>query len=154
MSEQEMIPKSSAVPAKKETKAQNLKYKRDKHREMVKGVFKYYEVPGGEMEFDFREFKGDPIEHYLMVDGEVYTVPLGVAKHLNTNCWYPAYEFLPGEKGVQGVAAPRIRGTFGQYAQKLTKKVHRCAFTSLEFLDIEDLPQPTSAVVTVETVVM
>ncbi len=134
--------------AKKDVK-QNLKYKRDKHREMVKGIFKYHEVPGGEMGFTFREFKEDPIENYVMVDGEVYTVPLGVAKHLNTNCWYPAYEFLPGER-VQGTTA-YVKG-FAGYVQKVTKKVHRCAFNSLEFLDIEDLPQPNSAVVTVENV--
>jgi hypothetical protein len=137
------------VTPKKEAK-QNLKYKRDKHREMVRGVFKFFEVPGGEMGFTFREFKEDPIENYVMVDGEVYTVPLGVAKHLNTNCWYPQYEFLPGEN-VQA-AGRAVRG-FAGHVQKITKKVRRCAFNSLEFLDIDDLPQPQSAVVTVETVV-
>lgn len=135
------------VAPKKEK--QNLKYKRDKHREKVRGIFKFFEVPGGEMSFTVREFKEDPIESYTMVDGEVYTIPLGVAKHLNTNCWYPAYEFLPGEN-VQGVSH-NVRG-FAGHVQKVTKKVHRCAFNSLEFLDIEDLPQPQSAVVTVETV--
>ncbi len=141
---------SQAAPAVKKDLKQNLKHKRDKNREMVRGVFKYFEVPGGEMGFTFREFKEDPIENYVMVDGEVYLIPLGVAKHLNTNCWYPSYEYLPGEKGVQGVTA-KVRG-FAGHVQKLTKKIHRCGFSSLEFLDIEDLPQPNSAVVTVESV--
>jgi len=86
-----------------------------------------------------------------MVDGEVYSVPLGVARHLNMNCWYPQYDFLPGDNSVQ-VGKP-VRG-FAGHVQKITKKVHRCAFSSLEFLDIEDLPQPNSAVVTVENVLV
>ena len=150
MSQVQAQPVTPVTTAPRKDVKQNLKYKRDKHREMVKGVFKYHEVPNGEMEFDFREFKEDPIVHYHMIDGEVYTVPLGVAKHLNTNCWYPEYEYLPGEKGVQGVTH-KMRGFTG-HVQKVTKKRHRCGFNSLEFLDIEDLPQPQSAVVTVETV--
>jgi hypothetical protein len=143
------IVQGASKPAVKKDGKHNLKYRRDKHREMVRGVFKFYEVPGGEMSFTFREFKEDPIESYTMYDGEVYTIPLGVARHLNMNCHYPEYEFVKGES-FQAAGAP-VRG-FAGHTQRITKKVHRCGFQSLEFLDIEDMPQSNSAVVTVESI--
>jgi len=57
----------------------NLTYLREKHREPVKGVFRYYEVPQGVLRFVFHEFEGDPIQKYTLYDGQVYTLPLGVA---------------------------------------------------------------------------
>jgi len=86
-----------AQPAsKKETQAKNLKYLRDKDREMVKGIFRFHEVPGGTMGFVFRAYIEDEVERCDRVDGEVYTIPLGVARHLNKNGWYPEYEYVPG----------------------------------------------------------
>jgi hypothetical protein len=140
---------SQVSAAKKKEARQNIKFKRDKHREKVKGKFNFYEVPGGEMSFTFRTFKEDPIESFTMQDGEIYEVPLGVAIHLNTNCWYPEYEYLPGD-GMQAAGAP-VRG-FSGHVQRITKKKFRCGFQSLEFLDIDELPQPNSSVVTIETV--
>lgn len=127
----------------------NLKYLRDKSREMVKGIFKFYEVPGGSMSFVIREFKEDKTERYDMVDGEVYNIPLGVARHLNKNGWYPLYNFVPGENSVQTGAA--VVGFAGNNIQKITQKVRRFAFNSLEFVDIDDMPHSTSSIVTVES---
>jgi len=67
---------------------------------------------------------------------------IGVAKHLNKNGWYPEYGYIAGEPGTQtgygiglGGAAPQI--------MRVSKKVRRFGFQSLEFLDIDDLPQST-----------
>lgn len=127
----------------------NLKYERDKAREMVKGIFKFYEVPGGSMSFSYREFKEDKVERYDMIDGEIYSIPLGVARHLNKNGWYPLYNFVPGENSVQTGAA--VQGFSGNNVQKITQKVRRFAFNSLEFVDVDDMPHSTSSVVTVES---
>lgn len=117
---------TNVTPANQEKKAKpNYKYLRDKDREMVKGIFHFYEVPGGEMSFSYKCWKEDPVERYNLTDGQVYTLPLGVAKHLNKNCWYPEYEFIRGED---------VRSTM-----KIGKKVRRCSFQSLEFVDIDDL---------------
>lgn len=113
-----------------------LKMERDKDREKVKGVFKFYEVPGGSLSFIFRKYKEDPIEKFTMVDGQVYTIPLGVAKHLNKNGWYPRHAYQLDDAGKPIM-------TIGE-------KVHRFGFQSLEFQDIEDL-EPDSKVVTVES---
>jgi hypothetical protein len=115
--------------SKKETPKQNLTYMRDKDREPVKGIFRFHEVPGGEMSFSIRIYKGDPVENYTFKDGEIKTIPLGVAKHLNKNCWYPEYDYVKTED-MQNVA-------------KITKKIKRCSFQSLEFMDIEDLGNET-----------
>jgi len=124
--------------AKKENVKPNLKYMRDKDREIVKGIFRFYEVPGGTMAFTFKKYKEDPTENYTMVDGQVYSVPLGVAKHLNQNGWYPrhAYHMDEGNKAVQ----------------RVTEKIRRFSFQSLEFVDIEDLTPVGKELVTVETV--
>ena len=123
------------VPDKKMVK-QNLRYLRDKYREKVKGIFRFHEVPGGSMSFCYKEFKEDEVERYDFIDGQMYTIPLGVAKHLNTNCWYPLHAYQQDENGV---AVARI----GQ-------KVRRCSFQSLEFMDIDELNVLNNQLVTVE----
>ena len=110
--------------AKKDTRTK-LEYLRDKHNQKVKGIFKFYEVPGGEITFPFLEFKGDSVKHYTLKDGEVYEIPLGVAIHLNKNCWYPIHHY---EQDTAGIPSVRI----GQ-------KVRRMGFQSLEFTEDIDL---------------
>ncbi len=114
----------------------DLKYLRDKDREMVKGVFKFYEVPGGSMSFCFKKYKGDPIERFDMVDGEVYTVPLSVAKHLNNDCHYPVHSYATDENGKP--------------LQKISQRVNRCGFQSLEFMDMDDFDKGSKHIVMVE----
>lgn len=109
----------------KEVAKKNLRYQRDKSREKVKGIFRFHEVPGGVMSFVFKEFKEDPVEKYTMRDGEIYEVPLGVARHLNKNCAYPEHANALDEAG-----AP---------IQIIGKMVRRCSFQSLEFVDIDDI---------------
>ena len=120
---------------KKETPKPNLHYQRDKDKEPVKGIFRFHEVPGGEMSFSLKIHKGDQVETYTLKDGEIKTVPLGVAKHLNKNCWYPEYDYVKTDDG----------GTMQNIA-KITKKVRRCSFQSLEFIDIDDVSNDVKAV--------
>jgi len=110
---------------KKDKKKLNLDYMRDKDRQMVKGMFKFHEVPGGQLDFSICIYKGDQVETYKLRDGEIVSIPLGVAKHLNKNLWYPEYSYVQGED-MKNVA-------------QVTKKIRRASFSSLEFMDIEDL---------------
>lgn len=112
-------------PAKKsgDIKA-NLRYQRDKEREMVKGIFRFYEVPGGLMEFVFKKYKEDEVETYKFHDGQIYTIPLAVARHLNNGCAYPIHSYMQDENG-----AP---------VMKASQKVRRCGFQSLEFVDVDE----------------
>jgi hypothetical protein len=112
----------------REDRKKIFKQMRDKDREKVKGIFRYYEVPGGSMSFSFRAYSEDPVERFDLNDGEIYTLPLGVAKHLNKNGWYPIHAYTQTESG-----APFTMG--------IGKKVRRFGFQSLEFVDIDDLTQ-------------
>lgn len=133
---------SNQMPArnvKKEAPKPNLKYMREKDREPVRGKFIFHEVPGGMMSFVFKKYKEDDVERYDLLDGEIYTVPLGVAKHLNKNCAYPIHAYATNEAGTP--------------TQKIGQMVRRCSFQSLEFVDIDDLtPVGGSGLVTVENI--
>lgn len=129
----------SAKPAPKKEKP-NLKYQRDKDREPVKGIFRFYEAPGGTLSFCFRAYKEDPIEQFALKDGEVYTLPLGVAKHLNKSGSYPEYEFFQGEKNVVGAFSPE------GHMMRVARKVRRYGFQSLEFVDTDDIGTATDIV--------
>ncbi len=117
---------------------QSLIYKRDKDREKVKGIFRFFECPGSELKFVFRAYKGDAIEKYTLIDGQVYSLPLGVAKHLNKKGSYPVHHFATDESG-------RVSAKIGQ-------RVRRFGFQSLEFVDVEELSTAPSELVTVESV--
>ena len=97
---------------------------RIKDREMVRGKFIFHEVPGGNMAFNFRKHKGDPLEKFELNDGQIYTIPLGVAKHLNTDCSYPSYSYKTNEAGLPVVS--------------VSEKIRRCSFQSLEFVESDN----------------
>ena len=130
----------------KEKNTQNTRYMRDRDREKVTGVFHNYEIPGGAMEFVYREYKEDPVEKFNLVDGQVYQLPRGVVRHLNKNCWYPEYEYYSdGGTRVQNGMNPNVPGG----NMRVGKKVRRVSFESMEFMDLNDIP-PAKQIVTVE----
>ncbi len=115
------------------TTAPNLRFQRDRDREMVKGVFKNYENPGGWLGFCTKFYKEDPVERWDFFDEQIYTIPRCVARHLNSNLWYPIHEHAVDPDGKK--------------IMKIGQKVRRAGFQSLEFTDLEDL---TPQIVTVE----
>ncbi len=128
----------TAPKAEDKKVSEQMKFKRDKDRVLVKGKFIFHEVPGGKLEFPFRGYEGDEITNYSFTDGEIIETPLGVAKHLNTNVCYPSYVYKDDSNG-------RPVTTINQY-------IRRCSFQSLEFLDIEGIApvgSPISPVVNV-----
>jgi len=133
------IPSKKIEDTNTKSVADNLRYKRDKDREMVRGKFIYHEVPGGQLDFSIRLYKGDPIENYSLKDGEVVNLPLGVAKHLNQNVWYPAYSY---ENDANG--RPQT---------KVSQRIRRCSFQSLEFIDVEGIAPVGSTLTGIESVI-
>ena len=117
---------------------QSLKYQRDKDRQLVKGIFRFYEVPGGSMSFNFKKYKEDKVERYDLVDGEIYTLPLGVAKHLTKNGNYPVHRHMKDDTG--------------KISMRIGQKVNRFGFESLEFMDIDDLPNKADEIVLVDEI--
>lgn len=109
---------------------------RAKENEKVKGIFHFYECPGFSLKFSFKKYKGDQVETYDLQDGQVYTIPLKVAKHLNQNGWYPVHAFAKDEDGKPSM--------------KINQKVRRFGFQSLEFMEMAGFDDASQKIVTVE----
>jgi len=137
MAQANLAEKQTTTVAKK-TPKQNLKFMRDRDREKVKGIFNFYEVPGGTLKFPFKIYKWDDVERYELTDGETYTLPLGVAKHLNKNGSYPVH--------AHAVDAA------GKPTYKIGQKKRRFGFQSLEFIDPDDFDSVDSGIITVENI--
>jgi len=118
----------------------NLKFLRDKDRQKVTGIFDYKERPGQTLKFRLRIWKEDPVEFWEFVDGQTYTIPLGVARHLNKNGIKTAHKFVADRSGL-----PRT---------KVSKKIRRFGFQSLEFMDPADFSTADSDLITIENVII
>ena len=109
---------------KRKLSEQEIRAQREKDHQIVKGIFRCYEPKGGSMSFSFRKYKGDEVLQYTLVDGEIYSLPLMVAKHLNQNCWWPQHTHVLDANGNPSI--------------EVGKKVERCSFESLEFQEITE----------------
>lgn len=124
-------------------KVVNPAYERAKGNELVRGIFHFWEVPGGILEFNHKgKYKGDPVELWVFNDGEERRIPLRIAQHLNTAGKVPEHEHVQTPDGKMVVKVGRITSRFG--------------FESLEFLPIEDIgdSDPVSSVYTAENVIV
>lgn len=111
--------------------APQVKTQVDRDNELVRGMFRFYEVPGAPFSFCFKKNPGAKIERYDMQDGEVYEIPRCVAEHLNKNCWYPVHEYTMQEDGKQSM--------------RVGRRVQRVGFHSLDFgADHSDWGTPTN----------
>lgn len=113
----------SIAPAPQNMK-ERLKEMQEKDSRMVKGIFRFYELPNGKLDFVYSMYPGERVQTYHLIDGQICEIPLGVAKHLNKNGSYPLHHRKLDESGrvVEGVA----------------KKVRRFGFQSLDFVDESD----------------
>ncbi|NJL54197.1 hypothetical protein HC928_02775 [bacterium] len=118
---------------------------------MVKGRFRCYETPGSEQTIIVRKYKELPMFKMKMVDGEVYEIPLYVARHLNGidvvaqnlngnigSCSYPIHGFKWNPSQPMPASAMGAGSTTGQPGIPVpiigvSKRVRRFGFESLEF---------------------
>ncbi|CAB4127799.1 hypothetical protein UFOVP97_43 [uncultured Caudovirales phage] len=106
----------------------------ERDHKMVRGRFNWNECPGGTLTFPFHKYTGDQIETYNLKDGEITDLPYMVAKHLATDVFYTVHAHEVDKDGRTSV--------------RIGKKVHRTAFSKLDFEDDNDF-RP-SKIVTVE----
>lgn len=130
--------------------ASKLKGFIEEERKKVKGRFRCFESPGSRQRIMVKKYKELPLFDMWMTDGEVYEIPLFVARHLNGvdvtaggidgklgTCSYPVHGFkwnsgdpMPtsalgtGPDGQSGIPVPIIG---------INKRVRRYGFESLEF---------------------
>lgn len=100
-------------------KAEELREKaRDEDSQMVVGIFKNIEVPSGALQFTYRKYKEDSYRSYHLQDGKEYTLPLGVAKHINNMTKVKKHDFLVDKEGKKLPGA----GSYRQRYQFLSKE--------------------------------
>lgn len=104
---------------------------RKRDHEMVRGVFRNKEQPGGTLEnIPFLKYRGDKVQYYTFEDGKIYTIPRMVAKHLVNGCWYPENAYKQDKNGVP--------------VATINRKTHRFGFESLDFMDVESMRELTA----------
>lgn len=142
----------SVTPQKRETLGMpkgemnpRLKKFMDEECKMVKGRFKNYETQGGNLPLTCGKYPGQPLFSQNLQDGEIYEVPLWVARHLNGkdvtaeaidgevgSCSYVIHGF----KWDRGSPAPESQiGPGGAPVPNIgvAKRKRRFGFQSLEF---------------------
>lgn len=91
-----------------ETLEQKAKYLKEKKRrdrrifdeQIIKGKFKYYEVPKGTFSFWYKlPYKECKVKTYYLRDNTNEELPRGVARHLNNDCKRRVHEHMYDEKG-------------------------------------------------------
>jgi len=92
---------------------------------LVRGKFENKEAPGQQLRFNTLFWPGDEIEEWTFEDGGIYTIPRDVAMHIVNDMWYPENAYKQDENG-RPVAV-------------IGRKVHRFAFTPLDFMSESDL---------------
>lgn len=102
--------KDISINSKKKRSKEELIDAEDKRQKMmeddsrmVTGIFKNLEAPGGDLEFTYRKYKEEPFRVYHFDDGKTYTIPIGVAKHINNMTAVPEREYAKGPDGAKAL---------------------------------------------------
>ena len=136
----------------REELSKQIRKMRERDAELVTGIFKNLENPStnggrGSVIFSYKYYPGEANEVYELWDGERYTLPRGVARHLNNNCYYKEYQHLQGEFGQQGIrGGQNPDGRLQTNSLQMAKKIHRYAFHSLEYMDDDADMYPSNLV--------
>lgn len=146
-----MAPDKAPLKMSKTEASKQISKMRERDSEMVTGIFKNLENPGvngskGSLSFGYKAYPGDDYVFYELWDGERYTIPRGVARHLNNNCYYKEYQHLQGEEGITGVRGAQGDGRLRTQHMQAARKIHRFEFRSLEFMDDDIEMQPVDLV--------
>lgn len=147
----ENVTADKTAPVKEEVKVSSrdrLQKFVQEESKLVKGRFRCYETPGSMQRIQQRKYKELPFFDKWMTDGQVYEVPLWVARWLNgidvtaqaingqiNSCSYPIHGFQmqhandlrPGEESLSEggmTIVPR---------ENIVKRERRYGFESLEF---------------------
>jgi len=126
------------IKGKGKKKKININQLKEKDGQLVKGRFSYIEIPGGTLSFVYKAYEGEPVVRYDLKDGDIYKLPLGLACHLNNDVGRKESMYLLDNKGKPSIMADR--------------KIRKCSFENLEFIDIEDMGRTHIEAVTVKTV--
>lgn len=118
--------KFSPASESERAKSKELMTKMRKEGEkMITGMFEFTDAMGGWLDFSYRFFPGEPIRTVKIIHGEIVSVPMILAKHLNNV--YKKVRQLPDNLDTKG-------------GMKLTK-ISRTRFTPVDMLTDDLLVQ-------------
>lgn len=109
-------------------KKKDISLQKEADARLVTGRFVFTERPGQVLSFPYRKYKGDPIKIWTFKDNEVYTIPRGIASHLQRTGRYAEHTHALDENGKPSI--------------KIGKMITRYTFESLGFLDEDDESKP------------
>lgn len=149
--------KKAPVKATKEEMRKQLENMRARDAELITGTFRNLENQAnagskGAIAFGVKLYPGDPFEFYELHDGERYSLPRGVVKHLKQGCFYKEYQQLTDELGQNtGMTTAMHDGRLKTKNMQAARKIHRFDFNTLDFNDedISDLKRVDLVEVTV-----
>lgn len=125
----------------------------ERDNELVTGIFRYLEHPKGTLRFRYKKYARDEYREYELRDGEKYSLPRMVVRHLNNDVHYLEYKHLGSEAGRFGMrSAVNDGGIKTTETMHAIEKTPRCEFRSLEFMD-DDLSLMPSKIVEVATTI-
>lgn len=93
---------------------------REEETKLVTGIFRCMEPVGGSVTCSYRKYPGEPIKSYTFEDGKTYTIPLGLARHLNSGCAWPVHKYA-------------IDRDTDKPSPMVGKWVHRFSFSSTDY---------------------
>lgn len=116
---------------------------------LVKGIFQFFESPGGSATITVRKYQGVPVFTKTMCDGKTYEIPLYVARFLNGTdvsagavdnpgngttyigtCGYGVYDFKMADKSSD----PKVNvDSIGTPVARVTNFKRRYGFQSTDF---------------------
>jgi hypothetical protein len=158
---QSEVPISPAIlKTKRELAKEKLEKLIKEESRLVKGIFQCFETPGSTVKITVRKYPNIPPFEKTMTDGEMYEIPLYVARHLNGidasagaaadpdlrnpnigTCSYPVHGFLMKNKDSLPMSSPvgMIEGHSGIPVPivGVAKRVKRFGFQSMEFAGAE-----------------
>lgn len=95
---------------------------REEESRMVTGTFRCMEPIGGSVSLSYRKYPGEQVKSYNFEDGKTYTIPLGLARHLNSNCAWPVHKYAVDPQ------TERPKPEVGKW-------IHRFMFQSNDYFD-------------------
>ena len=109
----------------KEEKNSYVNYCKERDCEMVTGIFRCFEPPGGMLEMNYKAYPGEDAEKKIFIDGQEYTVPRYVAKRFESDfqgsgTYYTTHSYIMDSTGKP------LLNTNG-------KKTRRFGFSSMDF---------------------
>jgi len=153
LSHRYISPQKNVSKVTKEELTRQMQKRRERDEELVTGMFQNKEMPGARhvpVRFVYKMYQNQTPEVYELYDGECYSLPRGVVRHINTNCYVKEYLDVNGAPHLQKAILPEGRGIMrAKEDMQMSRKQHRFAFSPLDYMEDEFDVYPAASLIEV-----